>query len=378
MITEKSVVHSSFDAKNVAPLSYGRDYELSDYKDLSKIGIYGLDEILQARFGAGYESEIVAGMDTIQQPVSTPSVSTPVQFLQGWLPGFVNVITAARKIDELVGVTTIGTWEDEQIVQGYMELMGSPVLYGDLANTPLSSYNVNFATRSVVRFENGMFVGRLEQARAARMRASADESKRGGAANALEITRNQIGFWGYNSGNNATYGILNDPNLPAYQTVATGAVTSSKLWSLKTMEEIVADILTAVAAIVNQSQDTINPEVQETTLAVPTIVVQYLNKINAFGISAKNWINQTYPKMRIISMPQFNGANGGSNVFYLYADRVIDNSTDDGKTFDQLVPAKFQVLGVQQKLKGYEESYSNATAGVLCKRPYAVYRGSGI
>lgn len=77
-------------------------------------------------------------------------------------------------------------------------------------------------------------------------------------------------------------------------------------------------------------------------------------------------------------MPQFNGANGGSNVFYLYADRVIDNSTDDGKTFDQLVPAKFQVLGVQQKLKGYEESYSNATAGVLCKRPYAVYRGSGI
>ena len=28
--------------------------------------------------------------------------------------------------------------------------------------------------------------------------------------------------------------------------------------------------------------------------------------------------------------------------------------------------------------KGYEEDYSNATAGIMCKRPYAVTRWTGI
>jgi hypothetical protein len=65
-------------------------------------------------------------------------------------------------------------------------------------------------------------------------------------------------------------------------------------------------------------------------------------------------------------------------VFYLFADRVMDDSTDDGRTFLQVVPAKFMVLGVSQLTKAYEEDYSNATAGVMCKRPYAVVRRSGI
>ena len=44
----------------------------------------------------------------------------------------------------------------------------------------------------------------------------------------------------------------------------------------------------------------------------------------------------------------------------------------------QVVPAKFRVVGVAKDTKGYEEDYSNATAGVMCKRPYAVVRYTGI
>ena len=80
----------------------------------------------------------------------------------------------------------------------------------------------------------------------------------------------------------------------------------------------------------------------------------------------------------MFSAPQLNTANGGVGVFYLYAENVADNSTDDGRTFAQIVPAKFQIVGVAKKTKSYEEDYSNATAGVMCKRPYAVVRYSGI
>ena len=64
-------------------------------------------------------------MDALQPTVTTGSVGTPVQFLQNWLPGFVFVVTAARKIDDFIGVMITGAWEDEQIVQGILERTGS-------------------------------------------------------------------------------------------------------------------------------------------------------------------------------------------------------------------------------------------------------------
>ena len=82
--------------------------------------------------------------------------------------------------------------------------------------------------------------------------------------------------------------------------------------------------------------------------------------------------------MRVVSAPQLNAANGGANVFYLYAEHVEDGASDDSRTWVQVVPAKFQALGVERQAKAYIEDYTNATAGVLLKRPYAVVRYSGI
>ena len=79
-----------------------------------------------------------------------------------------------------------------------------------------------------------------------------------------------------------------------------------------------------------------------------------------------------------MKVPELAGANGGENVFYMYAEKINDSSTDGGAVFAQMVPSKFQVLGVQKLDDGYRESYTNATAGVLCKRPWAVVRRSAI
>jgi hypothetical protein len=201
--------------------------------------------------------------------------------------------------------------------------------------------------------------------------------KRESASLALEIVRNSVGFFGFNSGLNNTYGFLNDPNLPNYQTVAAGASTST-LWSTKTFLEICKDIRTAVVAIRTNSQDTIDPEKVDLTLAIATDVVDYLSTTSDFGISVRDWLKEAYPRVRVVSAPQLNNANSSANVFYLYADAIQDMSTDDGRTWTQPVPSKFMVMGVQQLTKAYEEDYSNATAGALLKRPYAVVRYTGI
>ena len=366
----KSLERSHLSARDVASVQMTAS-DVADYAALHDLGI-NFPEKAVAQMSA-------FAMDNQQSDVSAPSMTTPVQFLQNWLPGFVKVITAARKIDELVGITTTGSWEDEEIVQGLLEPIGNAVPYGDYSNVPLASWNTNFIRRTVVRFEKGIKVGMLEEARAARIRVSTAAEKRSSAALALEIQRNLIGFFGFNGGNNLTYGFLNDPSLPAYVSVAaTGTGSPATLWSGKTFLQIVADIRVAAAQLQTQSQDTINPEDVELTLALPTNSYQYLSVTSDFGISVRDWLSKTYPKLRVISAPQLNAANGGANVFYLYAEHVEDGASDDSRTWVQVVPAKFQALGVEKMAKAYEEDYANATAGCLLKRPYAVVRYSGI
>lgn len=366
---QASVEHFHIPARNVRQLPKDKPVSIEAAKRLGFDFRHGMSTVMDMAAGLG--------MDSTQPSVTPANMPSIVQFLQNFLPGQVYVMTAARKIDELIGISTIGSWEDEQIVQEVLENIGLGVPYGDLNNTPFASWNLTFVPRTVVRFEMGMRVGVLEEARSGRVNVSSSNAKRQSCGLALEIVRNLVGFNGYNSGNDNTYGFLNDPGLPAYVNVANGA-SASPLWSRKTFLEITADIRTAIVAVRNNSKGVIDPARTQITLALATNAIDYLTVTSDFGISVWDWLKQTYPNIRVQDAIQLNTANGGVGVFYLYADQVSDLSTDDGRVWIQVVPTKFMVLGVAKLTKGYEEDYANATAGAMCKRPWAVYRASGI
>jgi hypothetical protein len=372
-----SVSLSRLAPHQVKPLSMSAK-DVVDFKALERIGIGFEPGYLRAATTAAMDSGAMdATWASAPAQVTSPSIVAPIQFLQNWLPGFVKVLTAARKIDELIGIETIGNWRDEWIVQGVVEPMGNIAVYKDSTNVPLADWNPNWMQRTVVRFESGVLVGRLEQARSAAAMMNSDAEKRAASVLNLEIFRNLVGFYGFNNGSNNTYGFLNDPNLPAYQTVATGVAGFT--WSVKTFLEITQDIITAMNSLQVQSQDNIDPETTPTTLAIPFNVAQQLSKLNNLGtLSVRMWIKENYPKCRVVTAPQLASANGGANVFYIYADHVEDGGTDDKRTFAHVVPVKFMAVGVEQRAKSYIEDFTNATAGVMLKRPYAVTRWSGI
>jgi hypothetical protein len=317
------------------------------------------------------------GLDDTQGLQTSVSLATPIQFLQTWLPGFVRTMTQARKIDDLIGMQVVGNWEDEEIVQGILEPTASAVMYSDGGNIPLTGWNPAFERRSVIRFEQGLQVGRLEEARAARMRANTAAEKRAAAGLSLDIRRNSVGFLGYNGGNNRTYGFLNDPSLPAYQAAPNGA-SASPLWVNKQYREITADIRGMVQRLRTATGDQYDPKRDAATLAIATNVVEYLSIVSDYGNSVADWLRETYPAITVKSAPELNAANGGANVAYLYMDEVNDGASDDRRVWSQLVPTKFMTVGVAKEAKGYVEDYSNALGGVMLKRPYAVQRLSGI
>lgn len=322
-------------------------------------------------------NNIVNAMDEVLTGPATGSLGTPAQYLQSWLPGIVRQVTRIRKIDELIGVTTIGDWADEEVVQVASELTGQAELYGDITNIPLANYNATYERRTVVRFEQGMMVGRLEEARAAKANLNMAEEKRAAAALSLDIARNRVGFYGFNQPDTRNFGFLNDPNLPAYVNVPNGAAGTPG-WGTKTFLEITADIRSWITALVTRSGGNIDPTRDQITIALPLGYEQYMGVTSDFGNSVGQWLSSTYPNVRIVTAPELTAANGGANVAYIYAETVEDGSTDDGRVFMQNVPVRFMALGTEQRAKGYVEDYTNALGGVMVKRPWAVYRASAL
>lgn len=373
---QETKVHSHFTGAEAAaaikaqkPLFTISQDEVAEYRALGVLGL-GLDERSLRGMHAAMDAQVLTPTTTVA------NVGVPAQFLQNWLPGLVNVVFQARKIDALVGITTAGNWEDEEIIAGALEPTGLPQLYGDYTNVPLSSFNLAWARRGVVRFEQGIRVGKLEEARMARVNVNSAAEKRNSATLALDILRNRVGFYGYNGGEQRVFGFLNDPQLPAYVAVPAGA-GGGTTWASKTFLEVTADIRSAMAALQSQSGDTIDPTSTPLVLAVATNASQFLAITSTYGNSVRQFLSETY-NVRIETAPELNGANGGANVFYLYPESVQDGSSDGGKVFDQIVPTRFQTLGVEQQAKAYIEDFTNATAGVMVKRPWAVVRRTGI
>lgn len=323
----------------------------------------------------GFSMDAAAGPAT----VNMASAGVPVQFLQTLLPGTVRVVTAARKIDDLIGRTIAGNWDDEEIVQTIVELTGQAQPYGDYTDGPLANFKTDFERRTVIRFLMDMEVQILEEERAARIRQNSGELKRSASGQALAIEHNRIGFYGYSDGESRTYGFLNDPNLPDYQTVPAGDAGGT-LWKNKTFMEITGDLLIAASRLRVVSREVIDPEKTPCVLALSSSIREFLNKTNDHGMSVKQWIKENYPNWRIDSAPELDGANGGANVFYLFAEEIPGGDGEAGtqKVIDQYVPAVFRLLGVERKAKGVYEAHSSATAGVLVKVPFAITRYTGV
>ena len=138
------------------------------------------------------------GMDALTTTITTPTITSPIQFLQTFLAEPIYTVTAARNIDNLVGRTIVASFEDEEVVARVVEKIGSARPYTDYGAANNSDWNLNFETRTIVRYEDGFECAILEEMRAGRVQMNSAQEKRNAVAASLAITMNEIGFYGYN------------------------------------------------------------------------------------------------------------------------------------------------------------------------------------
>src|SRR5690625_644257 len=340
---------SGRDIAKRGPLELAEDSQIS-IKDLDLLGIN------------------IMAMDTALVGPALQNGFIESHLLRSMLPGIVRIATRVRVIDEIVGVTNAGQWHDDTVAVNLSEPVGKAELYGDQTNIPLASYRNSIEDRGIVRFEQGFSTGPLEVARQQAAGYDATAEKRAAAQESLDISRNRVGFFGFAAPNSRTFGLLNDPNLPAYESATAD-------WQTATFEQITADLGDMFNAIEVQSGGHIR-EGMPHTLVLPTGYRSILSRANpvAQGQTVKQWLDENYPNTRIVAgVPEFVGANGGEDVVYLFAETAGDG-TDNGNTIVQIVPERYRVLGSEQRVKGYIEDATNATAGVFVLRPWAFSR----
>lgn len=335
--------------------------------DATPSALAAMDEMGAAEFGGK------TAMDAAPASITTPSNAFALQFLQHFYAEPVLVVTQARVADRIVGRTFAGSWEDEEIVLPIAERVGQGRAYTDAGNVPLSSFNVNYEARTIFRAELGLRAGILEMRRAAKQRIDAMGLKRSAVSEALAIIANDIAFNGYNGGNGRTYGLLNDPGLPAYSTVAATGTGSTTTWSTKSFANITADLRGAVQALRTRSGYNFDPERDSFTIAVAGACREYLDTATDYNMSVMDYIRKTWKGARVEAVPQFGSANGGANVFYVIADKI-----NGRPVVDQVMQQSLFLVGITPEAKGNTEDYSNATAGVLVGQPIGIVRYSGI
>ena len=301
--------------------------------------------------------------------VTEPSPITAARFIEYWMPTAVEVVTQNRMADNLFGRTVCGArWEDEKVIRAILEYTGRPTAYSDTTNATLADFNQTLEDRTIVRFEEGMLSGKLEDARAAasNLKKSAHDLKRAAVAKGFAISANETAMYGFNNGQNKTYGILNDACLLPY-----GSAT--KTWATSSYSELVKMLNTAIAKLRKQTGSNIDPATDEMTLAVASSCVDYLSTANEHGETVEDWLHRKFKKLRVKAVPEFDEAYGGTNVFYLWLERL-----DGTKTIDQLIVSTMRLLGVEIRAKGLFEDYTNAHAGVMVNQPLGVVRYAGI
>lgn len=335
-------------ARGAANIAQDKDFALNDLKALG-VGVAAMDSALIG-------------------PAATTGF-VPAHMLQTWLAGTIRAITTPVDIDYVAGITTVGNWHDDEIGVRTEEDFGLAELYGDTANIPLANSNPGFELRDVVRFEQGFQIGELETRRMGAAGFQQEQSKRRAATKSLDVARNLVGWNGI--ANTRTYGLLNDPNLPAV--AALGAGTA---WLSATFDELVAHFTNLRNALETQMGQSLRDDANF-LLLLPAGYRGVMNVYNTAGnMSFGQWIAENYPNVRTEYINSLKAAIGGVDVAYLIAENVaeLDESDTESATLIQAVPSRYEVVGSEKRAKGYIETASNALAGIIVLRPWAIAR----
>lgn len=306
-------------------------------------------------------------------PTLTPNnVGVPANFLVDVMKEAVKVLVAPNNADAVIGARKkLLDWEKEAHEIPLIEGTGETHPYSDFSNARYVGVNVNYKRVNHYRFETGILVGDLLEKQYSLIGINLVSEMNYTAGEILAKQYNNISFNGwYVNDKLFVTGILNDPELLPYETIA-------KSWDQCTYDEIMADMARLLAKLSKQSGGNVKLRQDKIRLSLPETKLNYLNMTqNLMGRTILEALKIQYPNIEFVGASELSEAyTGNKDVLVLIAENGLGGLRD---TANQGYSQIGMLSRVVDKETARTQKMMSGTTGFVAYKPTYIIRAQGV
>ena len=304
---------------------------------------------------------------------TAPNIGAPAALYTYIDPRIVHVLFGVTNASKFFAPNKVGSWEQDFATFEVEEIEGNVTAYNDYADGVTTDVNYNFPSRQIYRYQTTIKYGDLESDKASAAKIPLVSRKQFAAAEIIARAENKFQMYGVKG--IQSYGMLNDPNLPAsISPVSTGGnstwadkVAASPAEAANIVYNDVSKLWSALTANNAGHLETNAPIV----LGVSNKMISYLTIPNQYGKTAKVLLTENFPNLEIVQVPELSTTSG--EMLYMTVRDLYGDET--GWT---AFAEKFRMGRLIPELSSYKQKASAATWGCVIRRPSLVATMLGI
>lgn len=304
---------------------------------------------------------------------TVPNIGAPAAIYTYIDPRIIPILFAVMNSQKFFADQKMGDFEDEFIIFKMAEMAGQIGPYNDFGDGPTTDTNYEFASRGNFRYQTAIKYGDLEVAKATKAKLNLVADKQRAAAEIMARARNSFNLFGVKG--QPIYGMMNDPNLGASLTPV--SVNGKSTWADKVAgnsAEAANIIFNDVNKLVNELMANNGGLIDQNAsfkLGISNKMYSYLTIPNTYGKTAQTLLQENYPNMTFVQLPELSTAQG--EMLYMTVDSV--SGVDTGNL------AYSQAFGMGRLIaymSHFAQKATAATSGAIIYRPSAVATMLGI
>jgi len=314
-----------------------------------------------------FKASFTLAMDAQPSLVTTPNAAIPAMFTNLVDPEVVRIITQPLRAAEIFGETKKGGWTTLSTQFPVVEATGQVSSYGDFNNNGSTGFNANWVPRQSYHYQIISTYGERELEMYGEAKISLKSEIDMAAALTMGQYQNRTYFYGVDGLDN--FGALNDPGLIAPIVPNTKAAGGTS-WDDATPDEEFEDISRLYQQLVSQMGGNIDRDIVMILALSPEKEAQLL-KTNQYGINVLDLIAKAYPKLKIMTAPQY-ATTAGQLM------QMIISNYQGLETAFAAFTEKMRAHAVVPGLSNFTQKKSAGTWGTIIRRPICIAQMLGI
>jgi hypothetical protein len=276
-------------------------------------------------------------------------------------PKVIEVLVAPMKAADIVGESKKGDWTTLTAAFIQAEPTTRVATYGDYSADGGSDANINYPQRQSYFFQTWTRWGERELAMAGA--GKVDWAAQLNYSSALGLAKFLNASYLFGIAGLQNYGLTNDPRLPTPVAYGTSWATDAP--------EVIYNSLVAQFKLLQQQSQGIIEQTDELRWAMPPTAVADLNRVNIYGLSAAKLLKDAFPKLEIVTVPEYDTASG--RLVQLWAPRIEgQDSATCGFT------EKMRAHAIERYSSYYRQKKSAGTWGAIIFKPLACTQLLGV